>query len=378
MLGSPVFDPYQRGQGVGNVRPLLPGTPPPASYGGSLFPGLAPAATAGFPAAPPPTAYPPAYGTAPGMPPATVYPPEAYPNAAPSTLFPGGVFNGPSGGGYLGGISAGLPEPLRLIQGPRLRHTWLAGGDDPRDLEINDTDVSVAIAFPSFLYSGQPLYVLPSFSLHMWDGPDGAIGADLPAQAYSAFLDSGWQSDPMQMAGLELGLRVGVFSDFETFNSDSLRVMGKALGIFRLSPTTTLKAGAMYVDRNDLKVIPAGGLLWQPTPYKRYDIFFPNPKFSHFHRTFGTYDTWWYLAGEYGGGAWTITRTDGTEDSIDINDLRVLLGLEWGRSDLIRAGKRTGFVEIGYVFDREVEYLSDPADNFDPNDTFLIRAGIGY
>lgn len=406
-LGSPMFDPYEKASNGGGLDAFSSAGPSNSQPfrgifsgfgGGNAFNGNATAAplgpqpfgTAGFGQTTPTQTYgAPGPAAAPGYGPAspfgestppTYYPPSAYPNGTPSTLFPGGVFNGTSGDNVWGPISAKLPEPLRLIQGPRIQHAWLAGGDDPADLDINDTDVSVAFAFPNFLYSTQPLYVLPSFSLHLWDGPQGASGgsADLPGQAYSAFIDAGWQTDPMRILGAELGVRVGVFTDFETMNSDSLRVQGRGLGIFRLSPTMTFKAGVLYLDRNDIKLLPAGGVLWQPHPLVRYDIFFPEPKAAHYVRTIGVYDVWCYLAGEFGGGSWTIERANGTEDSVDINDIRVLLGFEWGRSDLIRTGQRTGFIEVGYVFEREVEYLRNPADDFDPNNTFMVRLGIGY
>lgn len=417
MLGSPVFDPYQQGAGAGNLRNAAPAPyqqPAPYAGGGlgSMFSGIgapfnggAPVttpsyggsplfgggSTAGFPATPPPgygyppaTVGPPSYATpnsgAIYGAPATIYPPTAYPNQAPSTLFPGGIFGS---GGMLsgnGGWGSSLPEPFRLFQGPRLRHTWLAGGDSANDLDMNQTDVSFAIAMPNFLYSTQPLFILPSFTYHSWDGPQGAAGgaADLPSKLYDAFLDFGWQSDPQRIVGAELGLRVGVFTDFETINSESLRVRGRALGIFRLSPMSTFKLGVLYADRNDIKLLPAGGLLYQPNPYTRLDITFPDPKFSRYLRTVGVYDTWGYIAGEFGGGSWTLQRASGADDSVDINDYRLLLGVEWGRSDLIRSGRRTGFAEVGYVFGREVEYQNNPADNFDPNDTFLLRVGIGY
>ena len=60
-----------------------------------------------------------------------------------------------------------------------------------------------------------------------------------------------------------------------------------------------------------------------------------------------------------------------------MNDMRVLVGLEWGRSDLIRSGRRTGFVEAGWVFEREILYDTTPG-SFEPDSTFILRAGIGY
>jgi hypothetical protein len=270
-----------------------------------------------------------------------------------------------------------MPSALKFFQGPRVQYGWLGGGDDSRDLGIQELETSLAFAFPNFLWSGQPIFVLPSFSLDLWDGPKNQA-ADLPGQAYEAFVDAGWQTDPNNIWGLETGLRIGVFTDFDTMNSDSVRYMGQVLGKLRISPQATLKAGVMYIDRNEIKVLPAGGILWQPTPYSRWDIYFPEPKISNYFRTVGTQDVWGYIAGEFGGGSWTIQRANGSEDSVDINDIRVMFGLEWGRSDLIRIGRRTAFAEAGWVFNRQVRYARNPADDFDADSTFLFRVGIGY
>lgn len=349
--------------------------------------------------------------------------PGAYPYNAPSALFPGagpapgsgpifgGFFNNmynsvfgvpgtygqpPNGAVYgaspynnslwntwnpQGTIVSGSVTPpgfIRLFQGPRFRHAYIFGNDDQDGLAINDSDLALAFAIPNFLFSTQPLYLMPSFSLHQWDGPHPAATADLPPLAYSAFLDSGWQSDPARILGAELGLRVGMFSDFDTAITDSLRIMGRGIGRVRLTPRATLKAGVIYLDRNRVKLLPAGGILWQPQVNTRLDIFFPEPKLSSYLTTIGNVDTWWYAGGYYGGGAWTIQRADSSKDSIDINDLRIVFGLEFGRNEAMREGRRNGFIEVGYVFDRELHYDNSPLDNMDLQDTVMIRAGIGY
>jgi hypothetical protein len=305
------------------------------------------------------------------------FPSSVYPSSSPSVLFPGGLF--PGGMFSDGGIasSAGY-EAFRLFQGPRFRYDFVSGGNKPTHLQVNNFDVSLPFAFPNFLYCARPLFVIPSFSLQLWDGPDGTTGADLPPSAYSGFLDIGWESDPNQMLSSEFGVRVGAFTDFDTFNSESIRILGKALLNFRMTPTATVKGGAIYLDRNSIKLIPAGGILWQPNPYTRFDLFFPQPKFSRYCRTIGTRDVWWYLAADYGGGSWTIKRTDGTSDSVDINDLRVMSGIEWGASDAMRAGRRVAFFESGYVFNREIEYRFNPQDNIKPEEGFMFRLGFGY
>ncbi len=422
---GPMFDPYATGTPIGGGgamlgAPVVPTGPPPAggsgypsgSFFGQLFGGGGGASTfpggslsagptilsppgqqAPAPMIPPAGGYGQPYGGsiyggqtyggpsfAPPPPSGGAYPTTIYPQGSPSTLFPGGLF----GGAGIGGVFAQDPNLYnipRFFQGTRLRHSYIGGGSGNKEVEKNQTDVSVAVAFQNFLYCGRPLYVVPSFSLHLWDGPvspGGASDPDLPSAVYDGFLDFGWQTDPNQMFGGEFGLRVGVFTDFDVMNSDSLRIRGKALGSFRLTPASTLKAGIYYLDRNSIQLLPAGGLLWQPSPVTRFDIFFPEPKLANYWRTIGTQDVWWYIAGDYGGGAWTIQRADGTDDNVEMNEIRATFGLEWGRSELIRTGRRRAFVEIGYVFDREVNYLGNPADDFSPEDAFMIRGGFGY
>ena len=399
--GGSAFGGYGPGMtAIGPPTPIGPPTTSPVTTGGGFFdrlfsspvasppPSLSPSfgtAASGpvwngppyGPSAPPydnASVYgPPIESTYGAPPPGSLFPSTAYPSSSPSTLFPGGLFGSSGYGG-----SDPQYSVFRLLQGPRMRHTYVGPGSGGDDLETNDTDLSVVFAFPNFLYSQQPVYVVPSFSLHLWDGPGSSTGADLPANAYSGFIDAGWQSDPNQMLGTEFGLRVGVFTDFETYNSDSIRIMGKALVAFRLTPTSTLKGGVYYLDRLNYKLIPAGGILWQPNPYTRADIFFPEPKFSRYFRTIGTKDVWWYVTGAYGGGAWTIQRDGGGEEGVDINDFRVITGFEWGNSEAIRTGRRTAFFEVGYVFDRQIEYFDTPGDNISVDDAFMFRAGFGY
>lgn len=370
------------GRSGGGVTANYQGPGAPQGYGGQGYG----AQTYGAAQTPPidPYALPPQGGIMGGPPSQPVMPPGY--NAYPDPAFSGGPASQyPNGFGPVvppdWGSGLVFKEPLRVIQGPRFRHAYL-GGDDDRELGINETDISVAVAFPNFLGTTQPLYVLPSFSLQLWDGPKGPpqpVTADLPAQTYGAFIDAGWESDRGQMVGAELGLRVGVFSDFDTMNSNSLRIMGKGLVRYRITPALSLRAGVMYVDRLEIKLLPAGGLLWEPNSQTRFDLFFPNPKLSRYWQTVGTQDFWVYAMAEYGGGSWTIERAvDGRSDQFDYNDIRLIAGFEWGDAEKIRVGRRTGFIEAGWVLDREVLYRRRPQDNFRMTDTFMIRAGFGY
>ncbi|MHB8952783.1 MAG: hypothetical protein ACYC4U_07360 [Pirellulaceae bacterium] len=378
-LGAPTFDPYAAGGNAASVPPSLNAAPAP--YGTPYPPGVggAPGTFAPYPGAtgnvlsssPTMAPYAQPYGTyPPGAAPGT-YPPGAAPGTfppSPPSLFPNGTDM----------VPWGMPATRFLT--PRVRYTWVDGGEAPDDLGINDFDFSVVAAFPNFLFSTQPLYVAPSFSLHLWSGPEPPVG-DLPPNAFSAYLDFGWSSDPAKPFGADVGFRPGIFTDFNTFTTYSWRFMGQGMFWVQTTPTTTVRGGVIYIDRNDLKLLPAFGLLWTPNTQTRFDIFFPRPKLAQHLTTTGSTDLWWYVGGEYGGGAWTVKRESPAgpdfSDRMDINDIRVMLGLEWGQSAHLQQGRRTGFVEVGWVTAREIVYVVNP-ETHDLRDSFMVRAGWNY
>jgi hypothetical protein len=340
------FDPYSSS---GSAAYQFWSSTPPSNASGVFAQPPASPYGATTPLAPPAGSFP-TYGPPP--PTATPTPQYLFPNGTPQAL--------------------DLSQSIRFIQDVRLRDTFVGGGNDNTDLGINDTEVAVTFTLPNFLTTGQPLFISPAFALHLWDGPISPP-FDLPPNAYSAYLDLQWASDPTLQIGAEIGFRIGAYTDFHTLNEHSLRIQGLGLGVFRLTPTLTAKVGVMYLDRNKIKILPAGGLLWTPTPQVRFDFFFPQPKLSAYLTTIGKHELWWYVAGEYGGGAWTIQRADGSSDRIDINDIRASAGIEW-------TGPRglSGFVEAGFVFKRQVIYVVTPADSFNPHDSYMVRAGISF
>ena len=259
-LQAPGWDPYATSPGGTITAPSTLGPPtaigPPAN---TLIPPLASPPPLGLPTTAP-------YNTYPG-------------GAAPRSLFPEG-WN--PGNWFTTNAQPGIANtnPLgnynRVVFPPRLRHTWLVGGQSDRQVQIHNSDVSLPFAFPNFLLSNEPLFVVPSFSFHLWQGPRHT-SPELPSKAYSLFLDTAWYSDLNRAAGVEIGLRTGFFSDFQTFNSQSFRILGQGLFRLRITPQATLKAGVVYLDRLDLKMLPAAGLIWEPEDQARFDLYFPKP-----------------------------------------------------------------------------------------------------
>jgi hypothetical protein len=358
-LQQPRFDPYSTAPDAAATAPSLLG--PPAGVGSGSTP-------APFWQAPStPGALPGYSATTPGY---STSPPATYPQQPP-VLFPNGFqLSHP-------GWPQAQPGPyLRLFQDLRFRYTWLAGDEGPEEMDINEVEVATTVNFPNFLWSGLPLHVSPVFIFDFWEGPETdpvLFPTELPSRVYSALLNFRWQPMFTPMLGADLDVDFGVFSDFDTVTKDSLRLLGTGVLVLGLTPTVTVKVGATYLDRVDLKLLPAAGILWTPNPQTRFDIFFPKPKLAQYLTTLGNTDVWWYVNGEYGGSSWTVDRAGATGDArMDINDIRVGGGLEW-------TGHRgwRGFVETAYVLDREIVF-ADGTMNRDLKDTIMVRAGLAY
>lgn len=365
---APAFDPYTGGSG------LLTG-PPPTTLPYNYSPPQTFAAPPTFGA--PPAAVSP-YGAHPvGSPTAQAYsynapPPSAglYSESAPLGWQPGTYGFEQSDGS--------LVRFRQLVARLRGEHTLLLGDNSADAFEVNRTEIASTFAFPVAGQIDTPLLVTPGFAFNWFSGPEGdpagmPRGPDLPPRVYDAYLDFAWFPRLSPQLGAELGFRTGVWTDFEEFNSDTMRYLGRGLGVVSITPQFELLLGAVYLDRLRVKTLPAGGVRWRPTPEWDLYLVFPNPKIRRTMTSFGASDWWWYVSGEYGGGSWTVER-EGTGDRIDYNDIRLAFGLEWQTPSQAR-----GHIEIGYVFDREILFGDTMAPpRFKPDDAVMFRAGIGF
>jgi hypothetical protein len=356
---------------------------------------------------------PPAYGTTLQPPPPTFDPyampsgmPTAIPQGGPPTLDPsfGGVdpyspyTSAPVYGGSPTGMApAGEPmfasdtfssvgnaytQTMRFMQEIHVDETWLARGGGNSAMGVNTINTWAAFALP-FYYNANPLLITPGFQLSLWDGPIafGPEPATLPGQTYGAYLDFAWYPQFSPWFGAELEVSPGIYTDFQHTTSQSLRILGRGMAVFTVTPRMQFKVGVWYLDRLKIKLLPAGGIVCTPNPDSRYEIVFPAPKLAHRCSTIGNHNIWAYIRGEYGGGSWTVERppggvqTDTISDQFDYNDIRFALGV-----DVLPEtpnGLR-GYLEVGYSFQRELVFRSGDPSQFDLSDTVLVGGGLSY
>lgn len=294
-------------------------------------------------------------GTVYGPPPQ--WDPWAPPSTAPPSLLPYDPYYSPAAGAPALSFLGPAQRFLRML---KLDYVWMpeAGSSS---MGVNDIDASATFNIP-FLYNSQtPLMVTPGFGTTLFSGPKRADAYEVPPHVFDAYLDSAWNPQLTQWFGGELSFRIGVYSDFEKVVSDSLRYQAKGLAVLNFSPSIKVKAGVWYLDRNHIKLLPAGGVIWIPNNDVVFQITFPDPKVSRRLSTVGTTEWWIYGRGEYGGDAWTTRTPSRDVQSFDYNDIRAGLGFEFFRP----AGLH-GAVEVGVAFDREIYFRQHPRIHLDP------------
>jgi hypothetical protein len=273
-----------------------------------------------------------------------------------------------------------IGNATRFLQQINFDNTYIAGNNTGTNLGIFDTEVSATFAIPVFR---NPFLITPGFAAHFWDGPNtngfglppGVLGPEMPPETYDAYLDATWKPQITPRLSADLAFRAGIYTDFVFVSSRSIRFPARGLGLYALNPQTTLVAGVVYLDRLSVRLLPAGGVIWTPDADTRYEIYFPRPKLAHRITTVRNSNLWWFVAGEYGGNTWTIHRTQmgGFGDVVDYNDLRLSMGLE-----AIGFTQRRANIEVGYVFNRRLEYRSGFTPTTYPHGTVEVRAGLAF
>ena len=257
-----------------------------------------------------------------------------------------------------------------FFQKASITATWLDRGD-LNNIGINELETFLTVAIPAPTKKA-PLMISPNFAVRNLDGPGGAGIPSLPAQLYDAFVEFRWLTMWTEKLGIELALIPGIYSDFERWDSDALRIKGRVATLYKRTPEKSLILGLTYLDREDFNFLPIVGVLWTPNDCWRYELVFPTPKVAWRFDYGPDWDDWLYVAGEFGGDTYSIELVPGTQDVLTYRDIRVRVGVERKRD-----GGGGRHFEIGYAFGRTFEFTSGLPD-FEPDGTVMVRGGVAY
>lgn len=266
------------------------------------------------------------------------------------------------GGPKLSAFKSGFFQKLSF--GETYLPRWGADGMGISEVE---TFVTVAVPMPKREW---PMLITPYF---MWRALDGPTTLEVPANLYETYVDFMWVPRVSPRWTGILAVAPALYSDFESSNQNGFRMTGKALVRYDIVPEKLqLIAGVLYLNRERVRNLPAGGLIWDPNPDTHWEIMFPRPKLSHRFDYGNDWENWFYVSGEFGGNLFKVTLADGTPESLLLYDNRVSIGLEHKR-----AGGAGARLELGVVFNRSVEMIYSGIE-VNPGTTAMLRAVVTF
>ncbi len=217
--------------------------------------------------------------------------------------------------------------------------------------------------------SDGPMWANFKFGWHFLKGP---VQPDVRAQTYDLTFELNHAEQLNDIWGGHLQVSPTWATDWDNKTGDAFRIAGGGLLSMKYDDGVTFLFGATYLDRPDLPVVPTAGIrIWDED--FELDLVVPRPRIAWRTDTGenGT-ETWFYLAGELGGGSWAIERELNRKDIMSYRDYRLLVGCETKEHD----GSRQVF-ECGWVFHRRLDF-----DRFGGSqhlgDTAVIRIGQIY
>ena len=241
-------------------------------------------------------------------------------------------------------------------------------GSNGLGLTVLEGSVTIGLPAPTV---DSPLLITPGFGGTLVDAP---AGVDLPSDLYEGYIQARWLRKIGKRFGVDLAVAPGWYSDFHNDSSQSLRITGHGFGAWEATDNLRVVAGLIYLDRYDVNMLPAGGLVWTPADDQRFELIFPRPRLAWRFAEHPRAAHWSYLAAEFGGNQWAMQSATGADEVVVIRDYRLIAGWERKPADLGISWR----LETGFVFGRTVQYYDSDTPTAHPGNTFMVRAGAWY
>lgn len=256
------------------------------------------------------------------------------------------------------------PPPKRPMIGFELHRdatTWLVGNGDDFGFFSLESISTLQINQMDGWFSG--------YAAHFLSGP---VQTDMPPRLFELFVGYRMIKDVNIFLTYDLTVSGGIYTDFEGHAHQGWQLRGLGLAKLHVSHSTDFVVGVAYLDRDNLRMLPVGGLVINVNRFTRLELVYPEPRLTT-GLTYGNSGQGEiYVRGQFGGGSWAIERDSLASDIATYDDYRIFLGIS-GEND---EGQST-FFEVGYVFDRSLEYRSG-IGNLSLGDRMMLRSGVRY
>lgn len=236
---------------------------------------------------------------------------------------------------------------------------WRPGSGD----RFGDFSLEGVSATPIEAWEG--LSLTQGHGFHFLSGP---TQTDMPARVFDFNMGLHWFGEISHRWWVDLAFSAGLYTDFEDSVREGWRFPSHAVVTWEYSTEIQPVVGLRYFDRDNLGLLPVAGVIVRPNDAIRIELVYPEPKIAWRVSTDADEERWLSLSGRIGGGEWAIERSDtDLADVVTYNDYQLVLAF----STVGNARSISSF-ELGYVFDRDLEYRSGQG-NFKPTETFFIR-----
>lgn len=281
--------------------------------------------------------------------------------------------------------SATAFTPDRIKELMRPSFSFVTDWQPQRNIDdVGIYSTAARISLPTYpVFGPPPPIVTPGFR---YTRLDARSSLSLPGELYESQLNASWVRLINDRWTLRFMAGASFATDGDNRSSDAWRFNGGAFGIYRYNPQWAWTFGAIALGRNDLPVLPAIGVIHQPTDWLRFDLIMPRPRISFLLREYGPRQEWGYIGASLNGATWGVERdianvdASPMDDQLTYGDVRVVVGWESTPTQVpgvpFTRGRKVGF-EIGYAFSRDFEWESDESKiSFDDALTLRVTAGF--
>ena len=238
--------------------------------------------------------------------------------------------------------------------------TWRPGSGG----RFGEFGLAGVVASPIDAWKG--LSLTQGYGYHFLDGP---TRTDLPPRVFDFNMGLHWFGEISHNWWVDLEFSAGLYTDFEDSAREGWRFPSHAVLSWELTQEIQPVAGVRYFDRDNLGLLPVAGVILRPDDGLRIELVYPEPRVAWRVSTAGDQQHWMSIAGRIGGGEWAIERNrTGLADVVTYTEYELVLGFDTIDND----GSISSF-EIGYVFDRALEYRSGRRRHTNLPETFFLR-----
>lgn len=270
---------------------------------------------------------------------------------------------------------AGRKVPLAELMRPTIN---LAAEWQPAVGGLGMEVYEARIRQPTFpIFGPPPPFLQAGVSYRSVSAP---LSLGLPQDLYDYALGTSWMRPVNDRWLVRFMFSAALATDGRNTSADAIQYRGGIFAIYRPDPAWSWIFGAIALGRNDIPVVPAVGVIWQPHPGLKYELTLPKPRVAWLLAERNGRQQWTYLAAGFTGGTWAFEDRNGTADQITYRDWRCMVGWESipaapTGAPYVRGRKLA--VEAGYLFSRQFEFESD-AREIGLENTLLLRLATEF